>query len=380
MNSLKIRVKGVVVLGIKKILLFLLLFLMPIFLGIWLPVVVLGEHIILMQILFTIVLLGPLAYLSLKLAIMNDKLKKRISRNKSIREATLNLYNELIEHSFSDEVYALILKNAINLLNADRGCVAIINKNKDIEYKAWIGYGEGEKIDIKFPVISGEVEGVNQKTQLCTPLYLADQLLGYLYVERMNRENFDGEDVRIMNYFGDLSGNAIDIHKLVDGISHLARYDDLTNTFNRRHFIEMFTNACSETYMDGQEFSLVYFDIDNLKVTNDQFGHHYGDKVIKVFSKVIQENIRDTDLFSRYGGDEFVAVLFNMDKERVRERIQNIERQLKEKSIFTKNGKIHVKFSYGIANYPEDAKDLDQLIQIADRRMYIQKEHLKSGA
>ena len=95
---------------------------------------------------------------------------------------------------------------------------------------------------------------------------------------------------------------------------------------------------------------------------------------------MIQENIRDTDLFSRYGGDEFVAVLFNMDKERVRERIQNIERQLKEKSIFTKNGKIHVKFSYGIANYPEDAKDLDQLIQIADRRMYIQKEHLKSGA
>ncbi len=168
--------------------------------------------------------------------------------------------------------------------------------------------------------------------------------------------------------------------QLMDKILYLSRHDDLTNIYNRRHFEELFLNSIQEALSSGKSFSLVYFDIDNLKITNDKHGHHAGDQVILNFSNVIKDNIRETDLFARYGGDEFIVVFFNIEKHLISERIQNIEKQLERNPIYNNGERFYVKFSYGISNFPDDADEFRELIKIADERMYLDKKHLKNWA
>lgn len=168
--------------------------------------------------------------------------------------------------------------------------------------------------------------------------------------------------------------------KLMDKILYLSRHDDLTNIYNRRHFEELFLNSIEEALTKDKSFSLVYFDIDNLKIANDELGHHAGDQAILTFSKVIKDNIRETDLFARYGGDEFIVVFFNIEKQLIKERIKNIENQLENNPIYNNDERFFVKFSYGISNFPDDANEFRELIKIADERMYLDKKHIKKWA
>lgn len=164
--------------------------------------------------------------------------------------------------------------------------------------------------------------------------------------------------------------------RLMDKILYLSRHDDLTNIYNRRHFEELFFNSIEDTINSRKSFSLVFFDIDNLKLINDNRGHHVGDQVILTFSEIIKNNIRGTDLFARYGGDEFVVVFFNIEEQLVKDRVKNIEKQLEKNPIYNNGEKFFVKFSYGISNFPEDADEFMELIKMADQRMYLNKKHL----
>ena len=160
----------------------------------------------------------------------------------------------------------------------------------------------------------------------------------------------------------------------MDKTLYLSRHDELTNTYNRRHFEELFLLSTNDALKYNKGFSLIYFDIDNLKLINDNLGHYMGDQALLIFSKTIRDNIRVTDLFARYGGDEFVVALFNMENNLINEKIKNINEQLMKNPI-RNNGKSYiVKFSYGISNFPEDGSGIKELINIADQRMYLDKK------
>ena len=165
--------------------------------------------------------------------------------------------------------------------------------------------------------------------------------------------------------------------RIMDKILYLSRHDDLTNIYNRRHFEELFTYCIGENIDLDKGCSLVYLDIDNLKLINDNFGHYVGDQAILTFSKVIKDNIRKTDLFARYGGDEFIVAFFNIESKLIENKLQNIENQLQKSPIYYNGEKVIIKFSYGISNFPEDANEFMELIKIADQRMYLDKKGLK---
>jgi diguanylate cyclase (GGDEF)-like protein len=142
--------------------------------------------------------------------------------------------------------------------------------------------------------------------------------------------------------------------------------DEMTGLYNKR---SLDTIKARYTKTDTK-IGVIFIDIDNFKYFNDKFGHKIGDEVIKEVATKIKSSIRDIDFAFRYGGDEFLIMVFNQEKDivkkianRIFEKINNIEDK-----VF---GKIGV--SIGVAFYPEDSKNLDEVIKLADKNLYIAK-------
>jgi len=150
----------------------------------------------------------------------------------------------------------------------------------------------------------------------------------------------------------------------------LSSRDALTGIYNRYRFEEELQRCTKHANRYGTRFSLVLFDIDNFKVINDKFGHLIGDRVLVEFTEVIKTEIRETDFFSRWGGEEFALILTDTEKEdatllanRLRARICS--------TFFNPVGQVTC--SFGIdAFLPGD--DVESLFQRVDRLMYLAKQ------
>ena len=155
-----------------------------------------------------------------------------------------------------------------------------------------------------------------------------------------------------------------------------AAYDGLTGLHNHRHFQEALAMEVSRSLRHGRIFSLVFLDVDSFKTYNDTHGHLDGDAVLRTVGGIIRELVRKADLAARYGGDEFVMLLPETDKEAgkiVAERIRNTV----ESYPFPGRQKLPTKkvtISVGISTFPEDGADSQALIQCADKALYKAKE------
>jgi len=142
--------------------------------------------------------------------------------------------------------------------------------------------------------------------------------------------------------------------------------DEMTGLNNDR-FLDTIIQRYNGT---DSKIGVIFIDIDNFKYFNDKFGHNIGDEVIKAVANVIKSAIREVDFGFRYGGDEFVVMVFEQSKEivlkianRIFDKIMQINSDV--------YGKIGV--SIGVAMYPDNNKDLREVIKLADKELYIAK-------
>jgi len=123
----------------------------------------------------------------------------------------------------------------------------------------------------------------------------------------------------------------------------------------------------------NKKFYVVMIDIDRLKATNDNYGHLTGDKIIVRIASELFKVTRKNDVIIRFGGDEFIGIFFNIDKEGLRYKLDSINRKLKSSPVFLQGTKISPSFTYGIACFPDNGVELDELIKVADEKMYRKK-------
>lgn len=159
-------------------------------------------------------------------------------------------------------------------------------------------------------------------------------------------------------------------------VKRQATTDTLTNCFNRKMFHEMLTAEISRSERHNLMFSLVIFDIDNFKLVNDTFGHLVGDEVLKSVAQIGSTHIRKSDIFARWGGEEFTILLPETDlegavvvAEKVRHAIETFH-----------NDKVGYKTcSFGIAEFePHQPDAINLIISRADKALYYAKENGKN--
>ncbi len=149
----------------------------------------------------------------------------------------------------------------------------------------------------------------------------------------------------------------------------MAAIDPLTHAYNRRKFSELLDQEIKRVERNDRSFSMVMLDIDHFKKINDTHGHDAGDYVLKRMTKLVRENIRDIDILSRYGGEEFVIILPERNLKgaiAVAERI----RKVIESACFDKVGQITI--SAGVSDFIQ-GDNRESVFKKADNALYIAK-------
>lgn len=156
----------------------------------------------------------------------------------------------------------------------------------------------------------------------------------------------------------------------------LARTDRLTGLANRHYFDQKIKEEVNYSDFTGMPLNVLMFDIDNFKKFNDTYGHVLGDKLLILFSDIIKQNIRNTDIPVRYGGEEFLILIRELDVFIAKNIGERIRRQLEKQQIYIdeRGERVKVTVSCGIAQYPKDSTDIREVIEYADIALYHAKK------
>lgn len=161
----------------------------------------------------------------------------------------------------------------------------------------------------------------------------------------------------------------------------LARYDFLTGIYNRRAFFERVKTEIARSRRYQEKVAIIETDIDDFKKINDTYGHQAGDKVLKEFAKILKNMCREYDFVARFGGEEFVLFLSNVDEETAVKIAERIREKMAEHdfSLSGQNLKLKLTASFGVASLKaEDDYNIDKLIQRADKALYLAKNSGKN--
>ncbi len=179
----------------------------------------------------------------------------------------------------------------------------------------------------------------------------------------------------LIEYFGEkaiLSGisEITEIKKLEEKLILHASMDSLTGILNRGSGMKILNKKFEKCKKNSSNLTICFCDVDNLKFVNDKYGHKEGDFLISFICKIISEEINDNDMIFRYGGDEFIIIFENDNKEMVCQKIKNRLKDMNNKR--TKPYPISV--SLGLFSFASDMNyDLNEIIKLSDKKMYTDK-------
>jgi diguanylate cyclase (GGDEF)-like protein len=203
------------------------------------------------------------------------------------------------------------------------------------------------------------------------PIIYRNSTIGTLVVEDDTPgRNWEDEELLMVKTVSDQLAAAISHARLFRQVQTQAMTDELTGLFNHRYFQERLEREMRLADRNGDSVSLILLDLDHLKQVNDSLGHRAGDAALRRVAEIMRGNIREVDICARYGGEEFVVILPQCGSEgaiKVAERI----REAIATAPITRIGRLTA--SLGVTSYPEVANTKEELIEMADRAMYLAK-------
>jgi diguanylate cyclase (GGDEF)-like protein len=203
------------------------------------------------------------------------------------------------------------------------------------------------------------------------PITYRNSIIGVLVVEDDTPGRiWQDEEVLMVKTVSDQLAVAISHARLFHQVQTQAMTDALTELFNHRYFQEQLDREMKIADRNNDKLSLILLDLDHLKRINDTHGHRAGDAALCHAAQVMQATVRDIDICARYGGEEFVIILPHCE----REDAINVAERLREAIASKPVHKIgQVTASIGVATYPTATNTKEELIEMADRAMYLAK-------
>jgi diguanylate cyclase (GGDEF)-like protein len=151
-----------------------------------------------------------------------------------------------------------------------------------------------------------------------------------------------------------------------------AHSDSLTGLFNRMYYEQNYLRLRAKNHTKKLDFSVIMIDVNGLKPVNDEIGHAAGDSLIKCVSNILLDTLRESDIVARTGGDEFTVLMEETDSSQCAPLVERITSRSGQKTLTFDQTQILVSYSVGYASSDQD--EPDSLYEIADERMYKEKE------
>lgn len=206
---------------------------------------------------------------------------------------------------------------------------------------------------------------------LCMPLIANDEVIGVVNLtNKKDGGKFTIDDVELLSTLSNQAAITIYNAKLY----HLAITDGLTQLRIHRYFQQRLEEEILRSQKFGHPVSLIMSDIDHFKKFNDTYGHQEGDIVLIETARIFRLNVSEVDIAARYGGEEFAVILPETDTVKAREVAEDLRRKVEAHEYPSKEGKLKVTVSLGVATFPKNAADKEALIGAADKALYKAKE------
>ena len=213
------------------------------------------------------------------------------------------------------------------------------------------------------------------KDYICLNYVIDDDYSLVLHIQSDDKEDLNRIQKYtpiISNYFN-MAKPVIESKILLGILKETTLKDPMTALYNRRFLNELLDSNITSRVKDGFVHAMLMIDIDFFKKVNDTYGHDVGDNVIRKLALIMKDNIRDSDMPVRFGGEEFIIFLPNTTKAKAVEIATNINNIFSEES-FSSNVEVFTKtLSIGISYYPDDADSLWKTIKYADEALYEAK-------
>ncbi len=235
--------------------------------------------------------------------------------------------------------------------------------------------------DPRFSKKADEASKFKTQSVVCVPLVTRGKCLGVIeLINKVQDGNFGEDDLLLLTTLADYTAIAIENAMFVKKVEELTITDDLTKLYNSRFLQTRLEYEIERARRAGQDISLVFMDLDRFKEINDNYGHLCGSKVLKETARLIRGTIRTTDMACRYGGDEFLILMPETAKKNALAAAWKLRASLNEHFFLTEEGiNARLTGSFGVATFPADAGDKNDLIHKADNAMYNVKNKGRDG-
>ena len=343
----------------------------------------------------------------------NAELGKRLSDLSQVQEAerqqrifaetlvdTIAAVNSSLDY---DKVLDLILENMARVVPHDTANIALLDNKKDVHILRARGYKDRggsyllrKKIPLdrqstwlkvfqcRCPVVVNDTQNDPEwiqfpeltwiRSHVCVPILSKNNIFGFLNMDSAVPNFFTQEHAQRMKTFADQAAVAIEKARLFDRAQHLATTDGLTGVLNRRHLLELAQREFERTRRYHHALSALMIDLDHFKRVNDTYGHPIGDQALIALANVCQKNLRPSDIFGRYGGEEFLVLLPETPHAQAMEVAERLRSQIEQIVLETERGPVRFTASVGAATMTEQENiDLDRLIIQADDALYVAK-------
>ncbi len=212
------------------------------------------------------------------------------------------------------------------------------------------------------------------RSSITMPIFIRGQLSGMAVIDSQSPDYFSDKHIERLKLFTGQVAIALEKAWLYKELEERANRDELTGALNRRGVIEQAQIELKRSRRFKHPVGVIMFDLDHFKQLNDTLGHDAGDIVLRAIVRQCLANIRDLDILGRYGGDEFVVLLPETDQENACLVGERLRKCVENNPVNLGENQVHLTISVGTTFDPAGTLDWKDLLQNADRALYVAKQ------